>query len=118
MTDAELIRNLEPYMPLHIQVQCYRGHFMANMTLNVRDGQLTVRQERSRNDLRDRASKGRGDFNAEVHVTPNSGTVLECTNSKCKYRPERNMQGLAEELARAALRARLTDTPAVHRLTD
>ena len=62
MSTNELIRKLEPYMPLHVEVQCYRGHFIANMTLSVRDGQLTVRQERSGYDLRRRASdcaKGR-----------------------------------------------------------
>lgn len=118
MSTNELIRKLEPYMPLHVEVQCYRGHFIANMTLSVRDGQLTVRQERSGYDLRRRASDGKGDFNGDVHVTPNSGTVLQCERSDCKYSAQRNMLGLPKDLAETALRARLTDTPAVHRLKD
>jgi hypothetical protein len=47
VNDAKVIRKLEPYMPLQIEVQCHRGHFVANMTLSIRDGQLTIRREHS-----------------------------------------------------------------------
>ena len=117
MNDAEVIRKLEPYMPLQIEVQCHRGHFVANMTLSIRDGQLTIRREHSGYERRRRASEG-GVLSADVHVISSSGTVLECVNRDCKYRAERNMHGLALDLAETALRARLTDTPSVHRMTD
>jgi hypothetical protein len=113
---ADVIRNLEPHTPLQIEVQCCRGHFIADMTLCVIDGQLAVRGERSGYDLRRRASQGKPDFNGYVHATPNLGTALQC--AKCNDRPEYNMQRLALELAEAALRARLNGHAAVHRLTD
>jgi hypothetical protein len=56
----EVIRNLEPYMPAQIEVQCPDGHFIANITLSVRDGQLTMRRERSGYDLRGRALRNEG----------------------------------------------------------
>jgi hypothetical protein len=104
---AEVIRNLEPHTPLEIRVLCPRGHFIADMTLSVKNGQLAIQGTHSSNDLQRRALHGKSAFSAAVHAAPNWNTVLECVNSHCTFSGYYNSERLALELAKAALRARM-----------
>lgn len=72
------MRRLTQTRPLTVRVQCPRGHFIANITLSVIDGQLTTRRERSGKDLRNRKFEGRPDFNGHLHVSADRNTVLQC----------------------------------------
>lgn len=116
MNSDELIRNLEPHTPLQIKVLCPRGHFVADMTLYVRDGQLVTHRARSKYDLRRKALEQKPALYGDVHAATNWNTMLECVNSQCDYHGYYNSLGLAIELAEAALRARLAGH-AEYRLT-
>jgi hypothetical protein len=90
--------------------------FTADMTPTVSNGQLTMRRETSGYDRRRRVSQNKPVYNVDLHVMPNVGTVLECVNSRCTYRGERDIEGYELELAEAALRARLAGHAAGYRL--
>jgi hypothetical protein len=107
MNTADVIRELEPYAPRQIRVLCPRRHVIANMRLSVIDGQLTTRRERSARDLNRRREQRKPALYADLHVSSDRNTVLECGNSHCRYRGNRNEMELALELAKAALRQRL-----------
>jgi hypothetical protein len=51
----DVIRNLEPHTPLDIRVMCPSGHFIANMTLSVRNGDLAIQGAHSKYDLQRKA---------------------------------------------------------------
>jgi hypothetical protein len=112
----DVIRNLEPHTPLDIRVMCPSGHFIANMTLSVRNGDLAIQGAHSKYDLQRKALQGKPALNAAVHAAPNWNSVLQCVNSDCTFRGYYNSQGLALELAEAALRARMAGH-AEYRLT-
>jgi hypothetical protein len=101
---AEVIRDLEAQGPREIKVKCPNGHFIADITLSVIDGQLTTRWGRSKKDLRRRASQGIPALYGAVVVAADRNVVLNCADSHCSYNPTRNDQLLALELAEAALR--------------
>ncbi len=116
MNTADVIRNLEPHAPLSIRVLCPRGHFIADMTLSVKNGQLAMQGAHSSNELQRKASQGKPAYSAAVHAGPNWNTVLQCVNSRCDFSGYYNSQHLALELAQAALRARMAGH-AEYRLT-
>jgi hypothetical protein len=100
---AEVIVRLRDN-PRHIRVLCPRGDFITDITLYVRDGQLTTRWgSSSGKELRRRASQGRPALYADVHVAGDKNTVLVCTRGKCRYRGYFNEQALALKLATEAL---------------
>lgn len=112
MNTEDVIRQLEQ-SPREIRVLCPHGHFIANITLFVRDGQMTTRWGLSGKDMRRRDSQRGGVFSADVHVSANTNTVLECVNGRCNYRGSYNERRLALELAREAVAGR-----AEHRLAS
>lgn len=112
MNTAEVIQALGD-TPRRITVKCPADHFIADVTVCVIDGELTLRAERSKRDLRRRHAQGKGDFGAHVHVSADRPTAPVCRSSHCDYRGARNEMELALELAQAALRGH-----AVHRLTS
>jgi hypothetical protein len=114
---ADVIRDLAPYIPLNIRVLCPRGHFIADMTLSVVNGQLTTRINRSENYLRDRALQQKPVLSADVAMEPDKNVVQKCVNGDCDYHGKHNSQRVALELAEAALRAKLSGHAAEHRLT-
>jgi hypothetical protein len=111
VNNDDVIRQLAQ-SPREVKVTCPDDHFIAEITLSVRDGQLAMRWGLSGKDLRRRASQKGGVLSAEVHVADDRNVVLECADSHCGYNPIRNAQLLALELAEAALRGH-----AVWRLT-
>jgi hypothetical protein len=102
MNTAEVIDRLRD-TPRQIRVLCPRGDFIADITLSVRDDQLTMRWGRSGKDLRRRASHGRPALYADVHVAADKNVMLACTRGKCRYRGYFNEQSLALKLATEAL---------------
>jgi hypothetical protein len=98
--------------PRQIKVKCPDNHFIATITLSVRDNQLTMRVGWSGKELRRRALQGKPALYADVAVEDDRNIALECAGSHCRYNPTRNALLLALELADAALRGH-----AEHRLT-
>lgn len=111
MNTAEVIDRLREN-PRQIKVKCPNNHFIANITLSVRDDQLTTRWGLSGNELRRRRLEGKPALYADVVAEDDRNVELKCRSSHCDYNPTRNAQLLALELAEAALRGH-----AVHRLT-
>ena len=89
--------------PQDIRVMCSDGHFIADMTLSVKNGAIAMQGAPSGNKLRRNASQGKPVVSAAVHAAPNWNTVLECVNSKCTFSGYYNSQNLALELVRARM---------------
>jgi hypothetical protein len=110
---AEVIKDLALHAPVNIRLLCPRRDLIANLTLSVMDGHLTMRRARPVKDLHRKRLQGKPAFYANLHVSADRNTVLECGNPRCRYRGYRNEMDLALDLARAALAVH-----AEHRLTS
>jgi hypothetical protein len=102
----DVIRGITRLGSVEVKVQCPKGkgRFVDNVTLCVRDGQLTMRSGHSKNDVRRRQKQNGGVLHADVHMKPDGNVELPCRKPGCKYRLYRNGLELALELAGHALR--------------
>ena len=106
MNDAEVIRGVMLLGSVEVKVLCPagKGHPVDNVTLCVRDGQLTMRSGHSNNELERRRKEKGGILYADVHMGPTGNVERRCRNSYCKYHLYRNGLKFALELAEFALR--------------
>jgi hypothetical protein len=96
MTLDEAISGLAS-APKDIRVKCPNDHFVADMMLSVIDGHLTLRNCRSKSDLRRRRAEEKPALYVHLHVSADRSTVLRCRDKYCGYAGRRNEMQLALE---------------------